>query len=182
MIQTKKRLADLEESKHGLVNEVQHLKDQLNKFDSASQFSVKNECLNNPNRLEKEIENLKAELARTKPQEASTDVIKAIDKYERQNDILADHNQALKVLLKEKEKHEQQYHNEIQILKEKNSSLELNNCKLQSEMDNLFVKYNDTNNELEKYMNFLRTSEDQYNISEKKREELKLDAQETIKL
>ncbi len=182
MIQTKKRLADLEESKHGLANEVQHLKDQLNKFDSGSQFSVKNECFNIPNRLEKEIENLKAELTRSKPQETHNEVIKAIDKYEKQNDILADHNQALKVLLKEKEKHEQQFQTEIQILKEKNSSLELNNCKLQSEMDNLIVKYNDSNNELEKYMNFLRTSEDQYNNSEKKREELKLDAQETIKL
>ena len=43
LLQTKKRLAELEESKHGLAAEVQHLKEQLQKFDSASsQFSVGN--------------------------------------------------------------------------------------------------------------------------------------------
>ena len=107
LLETKKRLADLEESKHGLANEVQHLKDQLNKFDSTSQFSIRNnESLNIPLRLEKEIEHLRLELARSKePKETnhqSVDVLRAIEKYEKQKDFLADHNQALKVLLKEK--------------------------------------------------------------------------------
>ncbi len=112
----------------------------------------------------------------------SLEVIKTIEKYEKQKDFFQDHNQALKVLLKEREKAEQQLTQELQILKEKNSVLELNNCKLQGEMDNLFNKYNEINGEAEKYANYLRSAEDQLSISEKKRDELKVDAQETIKL
>lgn len=205
MLQTKKRLQELEESKHGLAAEVQHLKDQLHRFDSpSSQFSASAGCtgtnknVNEP--LRQEIEMLKSELARQRTAEShvpihhhhvprppcvpdqSLEVIKTIEKYEKQKDFFQDHNQALKVLLKEKEKTEHQQAQELQILKEKNSVLELNNCKLQSEMDNLFNKYNEINAEAEKYANYLRSTEDQLSLSEKKRDELKVDAQETIKL
>lgn len=203
MVQTKKRLQELEESKHGLAAEVQHLKDQLHRFDSpSSQFSAvgctgANKNANEP--LRQEIEMLKSELARQRTSEhipvhhhhvrapscvpdQSLEVIKTIEKYEKQKDFFQDHNQALKVLLKEKEKAEQHMAQDVQILKEKNSVLELNNCKLQSELDSLFNKYNEMNSEAEKYANYLRSTEDQLSLSEKKRDELKVDAQETIKL
>ena len=90
--------------------------------------------------------------------------------------------QALKVLLKEKEKQEVQLVNEIQVLKEKNANHEINNRKLQTEIDSVLLKFNELSNDSEKYVSYLRSTEEQLNISEKKREDLKVDAQETIKL
>ena len=94
---TKKRLADLEESKHGLANEVQSLKDQLNKFESTSQYNMKYEGLNQKPMIkysiEKEIEELRAELNKTKAHEPSGEALKTIEKYENQKIILSDHNQ-----------------------------------------------------------------------------------------
>jgi chromosome segregation ATPase len=210
LLQAKKRLHELEESKHGLATEVQFLKEQLNKFDSASQCSIRQPhndisnvhvaipihnmptMQNVPHCLIKEIEFLKAELARAttavgcgpKPVacDSSADVLKAIEKYEKQKDVLADHNQALKVLLKEKEKAEGQLQAEVQTLKDKNNQLEVGNCKLQADLDNLYLRFNELSNECEKYVGYLRSTEDQLSLSEKKRDELKTDAQETIKL
>ncbi len=207
LLQAKRRLQELEESKHSLATEVQFLKEQLNKFDSTSHCNIRqantdvngvhiampvNTMQNIPQCLIKEIEFLKEELARATSTinsksksvvcENSTDVLKAIEKYEKQKDVIADHNQALKVLLKEKEKVEGQLQAEVIALKDRNNQLEVGNFKLQADMDSLYARFNDLSNECEKYMGYLRTTEEQLNLSEKKRDELKIDAQETIKL
>ena len=85
-------------------------------------------------------------------------------------------------MLKEKEKQEVQLVNEIQVLKEKNANHEINNRKLQTEIESVLLKFNELSNDSEKYVSYLRSTEEQLNISEKKREDLKVDAQETIKL
>ena len=71
---------------------------------------------------------------------------------------------------------------EIKPLKEKVQSFEKSNFKLQSDFEMLSNKFNDANGELDKYVEYLHTCQEQLHLSEQKREELKQDAQETIKL
>ena len=91
-------------------------------------------------------------------------------------------SKALKILLKEKELKENLLVEENKSLKEKNDNIEKTNMKLQNDLDLLTAKLNELTLDTDKYANYLRTCEEQLNLSEKKREELKQDAQETIKL
>ena len=95
---TKKRLADLEESKTGLASQIKSLKDQLGKYESSAQMNRKfieaqEEQKYSASKLEKEIENLKVELTKSKTHETHGEIVRTIEKYEREKDILADHNQ-----------------------------------------------------------------------------------------
>lgn len=148
--------------------------------------------------LEKEIEHLKAELNRNKPSTTTTiahemlatphfahnnsDVLRTIEKYERQKDYLSEHNQALKILLKEKELNELQMKSEIKALRERYESVEMSIGKLKSDLDIAMAKVHEANMESERYALSYHTVEEQLNLSEKKRDELKTEAQETIKL
>lgn len=183
LIFTKKRLAELEESKNGLATQVQSLKEQLTKFEH---FNRRNQYDDNNNynkiNLEKEIESLKAELNKNKSFESTNEVVRTIEKYERQKEYLTENNQALKVLLKEKEMREVQLKNDLKTLQDKNEQMERNNGKLQAELEHTISKLNEISGDSEKYSSYLRACEEQLNLSEKKRDELKQDAQETIKL
>ena len=88
----------------------------------------------------------------------------------------------LKLALKDKELQETQHLEEIKNLKEKNQQFEKANFKLQTDLEMLSNKYNDIGAESEKYAEYLRSCQEQLGLSEQKREELKQDAQETIKL
>ena len=71
---------------------------------------------------------------------------------------------------------------EFRTLKDKQCLLERSNQKLQFDLDAALIKISEMNTESEKYNTYLRACEEQLNLSEKKRDELKQDAQETIKL
>ena len=71
---------------------------------------------------------------------------------------------------------------EFRCLKEKQCILEKSNQKLQFDLDAALGKINEMNMESEKYNSYLRACEEQLNLSEKKRDELKQEAQDTIKL
>ena len=181
---TKKRLADLEDSKSNLSSQVQSLKEQLQKFEHEQQFQRKysKEDATSTCKCNIEIQNLKAEVSRSKSSDSSGEIFRTIEKYERQKDFLTENNQSLKLALKEKELQETQHLEEIKSLREKNQGLEKANFKLQNDHEMLTNKLNDANSETEKYANYVRSCQDEFNLSEQKREELKQDAQETIKL
>ena len=106
LVQTKKRLADLEESKMNLSTQVISLKEQLNKFEQEqhmqqqlqqrklAQEDTKCNC-------NVEIQNLKAEVARSKSGgggDSSGEIVRALEKYERQKDALTENNQVVCLL------------------------------------------------------------------------------------
>ncbi len=43
--------------------------------------------------MEKEIENLKTEISKSKQHDTSSEFFRAIEKYEKEKDLLAEHNQ-----------------------------------------------------------------------------------------
>jgi hypothetical protein len=198
LLATKKRLNELEESKMDLVTQVKCLKDQLGKLETnqqhhhqqqqqqqSSQIKTKqdDDRTDYYHKLEREIEYLKLELTKSKQNE------KKSENYENNNnnnnnksDYLSDHNHALKVLLKEKEIQYIHLNDEIRTLKEKDILLEKTNQKLQIDLDLALAKLTEMNQETDKYSSYLRACEEQINLSEKKRDDLKQDAQETIKL
>ena len=71
---------------------------------------------------------------------------------------------------------------EFRAVREKNCLLEKSNQKLQLDLESALGKLSEMNNESDKYTSYLRVCEEQMNLSEKKREDLKQEAQETIKL
>ncbi len=71
---------------------------------------------------------------------------------------------------------------ELRCLKEKQSVLEKSNQKLHFDLDAALCKINEMSVESEKYNSYSRACEEQLNLSEKKRDELKQEAQDTIKL
>lgn len=192
---TKQRLLEIEESKTSLSSQVQQLRDQLNKFENnniqshnigrhlpscgvnkGSDKSCK--CC-----IEKEIESLKHEIHKSKYNvDSPNEVVRAIEKYEKQKEILADHNQSLRKLVEEKEAHENQLNLELKMIFDKNDKLDKHNSKLQMDLEMALAKLQEITQEAEKYANALRNAEEQLNISEFKRNELKQDAQETVKL
>ena len=93
---TKKRLADLEESKIGLASQVHNLKEQLLKFEQQNVQQQqqgnqrKDECKCS---IEKEIQSLKAEFGKAKSADTTGEVVRTIEKYERQKEFLTENNQ-----------------------------------------------------------------------------------------
>ena len=81
------------------MSQVQGLKDQLSKLESTThQHSEKkwkqdDERSDYYQRLDREIEYLRSELNKTKCSDRSDDIVKHIEKSERQKDYLSDHNQ-----------------------------------------------------------------------------------------
>ena len=71
---------------------------------------------------------------------------------------------------------------ELKMLFDKNDKLDKHNSKLQMDLEMALGKLQEITQEAEKYANALRNAEEQLNISEFKRNELKQDAQETVKL
>lgn len=86
------------------------------------------------------------------------------------------------MLLKEKESQYYIINDELRNIREKNCLLEKSNQKLQLDLESALTKLSKMTYDSEKYNSYLRACEEQVNLSEKKREELKLEAQETIKL
>jgi len=188
---TKQRLNEIEDSKHSLSTQVQQLRDQLMKYESgtknASHYSGCISEIGGKNNgckccIEKEIETLKADIKKTKEQESASEIMRALEKYEKQKDSLSEHNQALKKLLGEKENREHQLAVEVKLLHEKNDHLEKHGSKVQIDLELALAKLQEITQEAEKYANALRSVEEQLHLSEMKRNELKMDAQETVKL
>ena len=88
----------------------------------------------------------------------------------------------MKILLKEKEINEHQLQSELKSFRERVDIVEKESFKFQSELDVALGKLSEVSIECERYVNYLRSCEEQLNISEKKRDELKKDAHETIRL
>ena len=85
-----------------LARQVQQLKEQIAKYEnngggytsSIGSFGG-NKCSTNQNPMEKELEYLRTELMKTKiNSESSGEMARTLEKYERQKDYLAEHNQA----------------------------------------------------------------------------------------
>lgn len=196
--QTKKRLVDLEDSKQSLSSQVLLLKDQLSKFEQEQQFQKQQKRFLNQEdtamscKCHIEIANLKAEIQGVARRSSSasgdnhhnstSEIFRTIEKYERQKDMLSDTNQSLKLTLKDKELEAVQHLEEIKALRDKNQDVEKNNFRLQSDLDMLSSKFMNVNTEQDKYAEYMRSAQEQFNMSEQKREDLKQDAQETIRL
>ena len=97
---TKKRLADLEESKIGLASQVHNLKEQLLKFEQQNvQQQQQQQQQGNQRKddckcsIEKEIQSLKAEFGKAKSADTTGEVVRTIEKYERQKEFLTENNQ-----------------------------------------------------------------------------------------
>ena len=94
---TKKRLADLEDSKSNLSSQVLSLKDQLQKFEQEQQFQLQQRKYAKEEtstcKCNIEIQNLKAEVSRSRSSDSSGEIFRTIEKYERQKDFLTENNQ-----------------------------------------------------------------------------------------
>jgi chromosome segregation ATPase len=210
LMMTKKRLLDLEESKNALTNQVKTLRDQLSKFENNNNSNLNsnnnhhackchtNEYLNDFkefNNKAQQVQHLQPQHQHNKQQQqqlqeqqqvndlmSTGEVVRTIEKYERQKDYLQEHNQSLKLLLKEKEMRETQLIQENRNMKESRDQLERENVKLKMDIEQVEFKLSESQSDADKYCTYVRKLEEQLSLSEKKREELKQDAQETIKL
>lgn len=188
LVLTKKRLVDLEESKSNLATQVQHLKEQLEKFESQTSQN------NKQNDLLKEIEQLKSQLRNRSvgsdennyngggANRYSNEIVLTIERYKKEIDHLNDNNQTLKLALKDKEQKEYENRNELNRLQERLIGLERDNNKLKLDLETNVSKHAQFNLEFSMNNSRLKSLEEQLAASELKREELKSDAQETIKL
>jgi chromosome segregation ATPase len=207
---TKKRLLDLEESKNALTNQVKTLRDQLSKFESNNNSNTTsnnnhhhhackcqlNEYLNDFkefNNKTQQVQHLQSQPQQQQQKHqqqqqqvndlmSTGEVVRTIEKYERQKDYLQEHNQSLKLLLKEKEMRETQLIQENRNMKENRDQLERENVKLKMDIEQVEFKLSESQSDADKYCAYVRKIEEQLSLSEKKRDELKQDAQETIKL
>ena len=82
-----------------MVSQVQDLKDQLSKLENTAhnhlekKWKQEDERSKYYQRLEREIEYLKTELNKTRANERSDDIVKHMEKNDRQKDYLSNHNQ-----------------------------------------------------------------------------------------
>jgi len=204
LMMTKKRLLDLEESKNALTNQVKTLRDQLSKFESnngsnTTSNNTHHACkchINEYLKDFKDLNNKSQQVQHLQPQSqqqnqqqqqvndmmSTGEVVRTIEKYERQKDYLQEHNQSLKLLLKEKEMRETQLIQENRNMKESRDHLERENVKLKMDIEQVEFKLSESQSDSDKYCAYVRKLEEQLSLSEKKRDELKQDAQETIKL
>ncbi len=98
------------------------------------------------------------------------------------NDFFFYYLKSLRKLIEEKEANENQLVFELKLVNDKNDKLDKQNSKLQMDLEIALSKLQEITQEAEKYANALRNAEEQLNITEFKRNELKQDAQETVKL
>jgi hypothetical protein len=174
----KRRLNDLEESKTGLALEVKNLKEQLSSFQSTHSIQIHNPSNNCPNCRCSSSNNMVKDLNNQWNTDNQTN---SNNRYDR--DFFNDtNNHAVKIILKEKETRESQLQTEIKILQEKFNESEKDKDKIKNEFNECNLRLKDTLNESEKCARYLRSCEEQLDMSEKKREELIYEAQETIKL
>jgi hypothetical protein len=89
---------------------------------------------------------------------------------------------ALKILLKEKDSRENQIQSELKILRDNVIKIESEKIGMDHEMALLKAKLHEATGDAERYLNYSRIIEEKLNESEKRRENFKIDAQETIQL
>ena len=83
------------------MSQVQGLKEQLIKIESTThqqsekKWKQDDERTDYYQRLEREMEYLKSELNKSRVHERSEDIVKHIEKNDRQKDYLTDHNQVI---------------------------------------------------------------------------------------
>lgn len=199
LVMTKQRIADLEDSKNNLTQQVQRLREQLEKFENTqfNPISVNDRMyLNQPtqhpvqhpsNTHQIPQQHLAPPLQQQQqqpsiPVQLNSDVTSLIDKYRKEIDQLNDNIQTLKMTLKDKELEEKEKNHETKSLKDKNSELDRENQILKNDLEIALQKLNELAYETSQAANQLNLFEEKLTISEKKRDELKQDAQETIKL
>lgn len=167
---TKQRIADLEDSKNSLSQQVQRLKDQLEKFESSQFTSVASQHQHQQqpmNMISKELEILREQINKNKAMETASEVVQTIEKYKKEIDHLNDTNQNLKLSLKEKDLEDKELKIELKCLKDKNFELDKENQSLRSDLDLTLQKLNELAFETNQNVNQLNTFEEQLNFSEK---------------
>ena len=186
LLDAKRKLKDLEESKEDLATQVKNLKDQLNLFQSNNKNNNsynqphQNMCgCNNPNNSNNNMDgqywnnnnnsqpNFNRYLPQHQQQQLSSDYL---------------NEQAFKLVIKEKEAREAQLQAEIKLLQEKLDQCEKEKHKFKNEAEETDMKLQEVLVHSEKCASYLQSCEEQLDLSEKKRDELKHEAQETIKL
>ena len=85
-------------------------------------------------------------------------------------------------MFKEKELSEIHLKNELKSMREKLDQSEVSCAKMQAELDIALSKVHEANLDSERYAISVHAIEEQLSVSEKKRDDLKQEAQETIKL
>lgn len=185
MILTKRKIADLEESKNSLSQQVMKLKDQLEKFESA-QISPKESKaipLQIHQTISRELENFCEKLEKSAHKNAeSTETISLVNMYKTEIEKLNDTIQNLRMSLKDKELQELEYRHDNKTMTEKIAELEKSNSSLRNDLDLAIQKMNELVYEQSQNISQLRLYEDELGVSEKKRDELRHEAQDTIKL
>jgi hypothetical protein len=84
------------------MSQVQGLKEQLIKLETTTQHQSekkwkKDDERTEYQRLEREIEYLKSELNKSRVHDRSEDIVKHMEKNDRQKDYLSDHNQVISI-------------------------------------------------------------------------------------
>lgn len=182
LILTKQKIVDLEQSKNSLSQQVAKLKQQLEKVESTTQpFDTNAIPLQIHQTISRELENLCEKLEKQKSTE-SNENISVVKMYKNEIEKLNETVQSLRMNLKDKEIQEVQYRHDNKTLKEKIADLEKSNTGLRNDLDVAVQKINELVYEQTQNINQLRLYEDELGISEKKRDELRHEAQETIKL
>ncbi|CAF1116214.1 unnamed protein product, partial [Brachionus calyciflorus] len=184
---TKQKIADLEDSKNNLSNQVQRLKEQLEKFESSQQVPAEMTTRNIPlqihQTISKELESFREKfLEKNRSSSESNEVISVVAMYKNEIEKLNDTIQNLKINLKDKEIQEKDLKNDVKNLNDKTLELDRNNQTLRNDLELAIQKINELVYEQTQNVNQLRLYEDEFGLMEKKRNELKVDAQETIKL
>lgn len=160
------------------------LKEQLEKIESTKNpFDTNAIPLQIHQTISREMESLceKLEKSTHKNGEAS-EVASVINTYKNEIEKLNETVQNLRVNLKDKEIQEVQLRHDNKTLSEKITDLEKCNSGLRNDLDMAIQKINELVYEQTQNLSQCRLYEDELGVSEKKRDELRQEAQETIKL
>ncbi|RNA38428.1 hypothetical protein BpHYR1_023328 [Brachionus plicatilis] len=185
LVVTRQKIADLEESKNSLSQQVLRLKEQLEKFESAQQSPIDSKAipLQIHQTISRELESFREKLEKSSQKSTEpNETITVINMYKSEIEKLNETIQGLRKSLKDKDLQEFEYKHDNKTLTEKNSELEKSNSSLRNDLDLAIQKMNELVYEQSQNISQLRLYEDELGISEKKRDELRQEAQETIKL
>ncbi|XP_041351811.1 centrosomal protein of 128 kDa-like [Gigantopelta aegis] len=197
----KRRLDQSEGSRSVLQQQVEDLRNQLTKADqerNRSRICIQEVALEEEmrerrkrkasdedysrQRIEHEIQELRSQLARSVGAVTELeDLRRAVEKSERQRMQLSDHIENLTKDLDNREKQNAKLIMELKAVSDKCEGSDRQNMLLATQLEDVLQKFKDTSRDLEKTSNELKNTQLSLYETDKKKEDYKIRAQETVR-
>ncbi|XP_064623716.1 centrosomal protein of 128 kDa-like isoform X3 [Lineus longissimus] len=184
MDELRQQLSQAERERSQMRNRVEEIRTEEDIKERKRLKAVQEEKEYERKSLEKEIHDLKVQLTRSTQHDSAEieDLKRLLDRTERQRSQMSDHVDVLKKDVENKEKHTLKLMTELQDVKVKQEQCERQRDSSMSQLEDALRQLRDVTRDVERYNDELKNTERQYHDSEKKREEMRCKAQETVKM